>query len=126
MINQTQTIRSPAYQDLYSNNSGMSLTPYDASLTFGRFVNFSGNQFIEELATIRFSPQQLAVLARSLSRASEAWQNEFGKIDIDNIPGLTVEQMGEGLKNIRAALKSQFEQIVTNFDSSSTSSQPQP
>ncbi len=112
MAEQVQVVRVPQFQDTYSNHLNMSLTPYDAAITFSRMSSFGGNSFVEELATIRVSPQQLAVMARLLSRATEAWQAEYGQVDIDSTPLHSVEQMREGMQGAKQAMQASFANIT--------------
>lgn len=101
----TQLLRNAQFLDIYSNNSAISLTPYDASLIFSRMSTFGGNNFVEELATVRMSPQQLVLLARSLTTAAEAWQAEFGAVDVSSTPAMSVETMRAGLQGAKQAMQ---------------------
>ncbi|MGE8126043.1 DUF3467 domain-containing protein [Methylobacterium sp. NPDC080182] len=100
-----QLVRSPNFQDIYSNSTTLSISPYDATLAFARMGNFGPSRTLEELVHVRVSPQQLKYLAQNLSTAVEAWEAEFGKIETVGRKGPSLEQMRKGLSSLKPTPK---------------------
>ena len=105
-VPQVQVVRSPNFQDIYSNQTYIALSGFDATVTFSRLVNFAGNNVVEELASVRVSPQALKVLAETLTNATAAWEAEFGHIETKEIPVNTVDLMRKGVQAAKASVKS--------------------
>jgi Protein of unknown function (DUF3467) len=76
-----QIVRGPEFKDIYSNVSRVGATPFDFSVTFGKIVEIPGaTNAIEELITVRFSPQQFKSLTDGLVRMLASWERTFGEI----------------------------------------------
>jgi Protein of unknown function (DUF3467) len=110
--------RSPDYFDIYSNANRMGVSPFDLSVTFSRIADLGiGVAALEDLGSVRMSPQQFKLLVQSMAATLSTWEEVFGTVTIPTIHMDTV-RLKDGLQK----MKDNFERMGTP----PASPQPQP
>jgi hypothetical protein len=96
--------KSENYRTIYANHTKIGITQWDFTVTFGQTTeNNEGKNIIEEVISIRFSPQYFKNFANTILASVQQWEATFGEIQIGlgqgaNIAGMTA--VFEGIKQI--------------------------
>lgn len=98
------TVRSPDYKDIYSNYVKIGVSPSDFNVIFSRMALGTNNQpIIEDLTTVRMSPQQFKALADNIVKTISAWESVFGNITITTRQQ-PKEKIEDGIKKLKDLL----------------------
>jgi hypothetical protein len=98
------SIRNPAFQDIYSNNIRIGLSPSDFAITFSRLAEQSlGVTIIEDQAVVRMSTQQFKYFVDSAATMLSAWEDVFGAIPQTTKPQ-SIDQVRERIRKFKESL----------------------
>jgi len=82
-IDEAQTVQASDYKEIYANNVRAGFSQWDVVLVFGRLKEMAKNTAgIEELMSVRMSPQQFKTLAVALPHMMTEWERRFGVVNI--------------------------------------------
>ena len=96
------SVRSPDFKDIYSNNSRLSISPFDFAVTFGRITEPAmGVNVVEDEVVVRMSVQQFKTFLESSSSALAAWEEVFGEIKLTTKPHSSSKEMIEGVRRLK-------------------------
>ena len=99
-------LRDAQFRDLYANQIFVSMSPFDVSVTFSKNTEIApGQQGLIDLANVTISPQQLKSVVRVLTDTLAAYENNFGRLSIDDSyiePQLSKEELSELISESRA------------------------
>ena len=101
--------RSPNYKIIFANASRLRVGQTDLALTFGYTdaipvagtpMHSTSMDFTEDLATIVLTPHHAKLLALSLQGGVNAYEQEYGKIDISPKPAVSVDKISAAVKEM--------------------------
>lgn len=79
-------MKADSYSTIYANYTKVGISQWDMTIVFGQTVDSENDEAnIEELISVKFSPQYFKAMANSLIVALNQWENIFG--DLQDGPG---------------------------------------
>ena len=100
----TQSSKSANFVDIYTNNSRVSVSPWDVSITFSLAKELMpGLLSSEDQCVIRMSPQQFKIFTNAIVTTLKAWEEVFGEITATS-PLVSFEKTKAGIANLKEAV----------------------
>lgn len=79
----TESKKSEKFVDVYSNNTKLSLTYVDFSVTFGRVIEAGVSSIVEEDVLVRMSPRAFKMLITNAASMIKGWEAQCGEISLN-------------------------------------------
>lgn len=101
------SVQSPSYRTLYSNQVKIGICQWDMSLIMGQIVeNAEGNTLVVEECSVKFSPMYFKNLVGALNVALQQWESLFGEIPVGLGQAHSPERMAGAFEKLKGVLKS--------------------
>lgn len=95
-------VKADSYHTIYANYSKVGISQWDISIIFGQTVDSENDATeIEELVSVRFSPQYFKAMANSLTAALRQWESLFGELQDGPGQSANIEGMEEAFARVK-------------------------
>lgn len=93
-------VLAPDYKSMYINFVQAGYTPFDIGLLVGESAGYTvdgGKHFVEFKAKLVMTPLEAKVLAKIIGRTLEAYEKQFGVIEVPAVAWPKDEEQSEGV-----------------------------